>query len=460
MLPPFLQGGEIMEAVLWEIIEFGCEWLVSYAFAEAVKNGVANPDENTKVEVGDIVAGVGYYNFVNSDNQLILKSADYSLSSKLTDNYVVIDAPDFYYSYHVADGTAALRLNSYYANNGYALQLRGYYSSFYFNGEPSPRFVDSLILKSGDIPVYEANNLQSQTGYNALQITAPGVKFTTVSGTHNFAPDAVYLPISGQNLSYNEIKPYIVDWYNNQDPSETITIDDLPTWEDILYPTEETETESNNSGGECGCGDTYIYVNADGSLTLNNDISGDMPINIDNNADLSLSINAATGAFGAGAIVVDPDANINLNAGAFGASAFGAGAITGDINFSGDVTFEQSGEITNNYYYIGTSEPTEPQETEQPFTIDYDEILSEGELESILNQETYVLMPIETNEFTDLQIVETLPGEIQNLPAELVVTSNEVVNYGSQIVSDLGLTPVYAPLLVFSFVCYVLRGCA
>lgn len=129
--------------------------------------------------------------------------------------------------------------------------------------------------------------------------------------------------------------------------------------------------------------------------------------------------------------------------------------------------------ITNNYPQFnitiptwqdvqGETEPTE-EETENGgcgCNIDYDEILSEGELESILNQETYELLPIETSDFTDIEIVETLPGQIQNLPVELVTTSNSVVDYGSQVVSELGLTPVYAPLLVFSLVCYILRGCA
>lgn len=106
------------------------------------------------------------------------------------------------------------------------------------------------------------------------------------------------------------------------------------------------------------------------------------------------------------------------------------------------------------------TEPTEPETGSGCCQPDYDEILSEDELESILNGETYELIPVETDIFEDLQVAETLPGQIQNLPAELVATSNSVVDYGSQVVSELGLTPVYAPLLVFSLICYILRGCA
>lgn len=105
-----------------------------------------------------------------------------------------------------------------------------------------------------------------------------------------------------------------------------------------------------------------------------------------------------------------------------------------------------------------STEPTEPETSACGCKIDYDEILSEDELESILNQETFQLSTIETME-TDIYLPETLPAQIDNLPVELVVTSNSVVDYGSQLITDVGLTPVYAPLMVFSLVCYILRGC-
>lgn len=104
------------------------------------------------------------------------------------------------------------------------------------------------------------------------------------------------------------------------------------------------------------------------------------------------------------------------------------------------------------------TEPTEPETSACGCKIDYDEILSEDELESILTQETFQLATLAETE-TDIYSPETLPAQIDNLPAELVVTSNSVVDYGSQMISELGLTPVYAPLMVFSLICYILRGC-
>lgn len=253
--------------------------------------------------------------------------------------------------------------------------------------------------------------------------------------------------------------------------------------------TESTEPETDTSCCNCNCGDTIIYVNADGTVTISNSVSGDYTLNIDNNADLSVQIQALAGAFGAGAIVVDPDAEINITAGAgaFGAGAFGAGAIvapnvdvngsvdvgdiSGEVNLNvsdvnleisgGDVNIDQSGStITNNYNttnnYYGTTEPVEP---EQPFTIDYNEILSEGELESILNQETYEIIELHTETEQQIELPETIPGTIAPLPNEVVATSGTIFNYGNDIITDLGLLPVYAPLSIFSIICYILRGC-
>lgn len=218
----------------------------------------------------------------------------------------------------------------------------------------------------------------------------------------------------------------------------------------------ETETETDTSSCcSCACGDTTIYVNADGSLTLQNDVSGNFDLAINNDADLALNVNAAAGAFGAGAVVVDPDAEVNITAGAgaFGAGAFGAGAIVApnvdingsvdigdisgevnlnvsDVNFdlsAGDVNIDQSGatnnntynNTTNNYYY-GTTESAE--DPVEPFTIDYDEILGESELESILNQETYEIPEIES-------ISETILIDIEDLVVEDDTEYKEILEF-------------------------------
>lgn len=415
-------------------------------------------DGETPIMWGQIVSGTANLYYYDDNGARTVETGHYYFSSNVTDGYPIFDS-EHVKVYAVKTGSSgnAPRIDVW-TNQSSGNPIYGWDGGDYFTQSVEINGI-SAGTRGREIAIYSAASsypsfsFDGTGGGNYSWYYQLGSNAQTILSTKSGTTAQVYLPsLAGQQKSFNDVRTDIINYLNTQiSTGETLNPDDLPDWKDITG-----ETEEETGGGSCGCGDTFITVNADGSLTLNNDISGDMPINIDNNADLSLSINAAAGAFGAGSIVVDPDANINLNAGAFGAGAFGAGAITGDFNFSGDVTFEQSGEITNNYYYL--ADPTE--ETEQPFTIDYNEILSEGELESILNQETYELLPIQTEEFTDLEIVESLPGTIQNLPSEVVATSNQAVNYGSQIVSELGLAPIYAPLLVFSFTCFVLRGCA
>lgn len=305
----------------------------------------------------------------------------------------------------------------------------------------------------------------------------------------------IYVPIDGATqYTYDDAMNIILPALQVQFPD--LTVNDFKTEYDIVYGESETETETE-TGGCCGCDCTTIYVNADGSLTLNNDITGNMPINIDNNADLSLSVNAAAGAFGAGAIVVDPDANINLDAGAFGAGAFGAGAIvnpnvsvsgnvdvgdiSGEVNVNaseitisgGDVNIDQSGATNNNTYnntynnyYYGSTEPVEP---EQPFTIDYDEIISEGEMESILTQETYDIPEYETEFFKQREAerrgakqketdffddVEEIPTELTGAP-DFVVDS---VKTGWNMLQDWGVSSFFVGCATVCAIWKVIHG--
>lgn len=83
----------------------------------------------------------------------------------------------------------------------------------------------------------------------------------------------------------------------------------------------------------------------------------------------------------------------------------------------------------------GETEPTE--ETGQSISIDYDEILSEDELESILTQETYEIPEYDTEFFTQRETdifddVEELPTELQDAPnfiVDSVKTGWDILQY-------------------------------
>lgn len=47
---------------------------------------------------------------------------------------------------------------------------------------------------------------------------------------------------------------------------------------------------------------------------------------------------------------------------------------------------------------------------------------------------------------------------MEDLPAEITQLSAVVAQESTQFIDDLGLTSVYAPLAVFTIVCFILRG--
>lgn len=101
------------------------------------------------------------------------------------------------------------------------------------------------------------------------------------------------------------------------------------------------------------------------------------------------------------------------------------------------------------------TEATEPDY--QPFSIDYNEILSEDELESILSQETYQLDS--QYHYSDNFPIETIPEEIETISPNISGAITATVNIGSDIISTTGLAPIYVPLAIFSIICYIIRGC-
>lgn len=476
------------EALILALIRAVCEAFADEAYRQMTSAGL-HVGGDTIVSYGVYVVGTGQYDCTwTSDFSSFTETCVFHLSdSYLSD----VSSIPFVSGEHVEwfvggeGATAAESILSIVNSSYYSLKLDTVGYSYYcvINGGGASQSVPAgsyvFISTSAPTPNYYVNpsgggDRPSGTDPQIVQITS--IISTSSQTVSSGYPDAVYVPVpSGGTITYNDYRQYVIEWANNRYDLR-LTINDAPEFSEFYEI--ETESESEAHTG-CCCDCTTIYVNADGSLTLTNEISGDMPINIDNNADLSLNVTAAAGAFGAGAIVIDPDANINIDASAFASGAFGAGAIVSpdvsvsgsveigdisgevslnasDISISGgDINIDQSGStITNNYYY----DPSEPEK--EPFTIDYDEILSESELESILNQETYDIV-ISTDSNDVISVSDTIPdnvGELILLPSEVVSASSAVVGYGSQIISDLGLMPIYAPLALFSCFCWMIRG--
>lgn len=459
-----------------------------YVVSECEANGI-EANANTEANYSTYVSGDFEYNWRTPDGTTI-ETMPFTLSSGMSDLEVVgnstirwlagvydSDTPDITVQQVGNDIDIRTTAQMHLYINGNLVDVSNFITSScrISSGYQATYGYDS----SGTYYYYPNDTIYGRSVIGHLS----GVRATSNQTLSNNYPDAVYIPApSTGTISYNDYILQIIDWTTINYPDLNITIDDLPSWAELASET-ETETES-----ECCCNcNTTIYVNADGSLTIQNDISGDFDLSINNDADLSLNINAAAGAFGAGAIVIDPDAEINITAGAgaFGAGAFGAGAIVSpDVNISGDlsvgdisgevnlqvsevsfdvsggdINIDQSGStVTNNYNttnnYYGTTEPIEPDE---PFTIDYDEILSEGELESILTQETYDIDTFPTDFIDgDNLILPSKPAE-DYLPVAMQATP-DLLNAFSDLIVDTGCSSFYFPLGIFSVLCYCIRG--
>ena len=416
------------------------------------------------------IEGVGYWYFSESNGIYSPYVSPGSLCYLLYMYPSGSPSPLYELNYHPEGGTTQ-NLSSMGFNNQYVI--------FNTNGLAYYRYDSNGVL----MPVSKIGNnvVLSGTYYSSKGYLLTN---TSLNGDNNTTK--ISIPIDpSETYSYDEFRNTMESWIDDINPSldEPLDIDDILPLTYSEYASEPTEpTEDTSCGCSCHC-QTTINVDAQGNVTLNND--GDVvSLSIQNDADMALNLTAAAGAFGAGAIVIDPDANINLAAGAFGAGAFGAGAIanvdvdgniviSGDADFSGsvsigasevsfsggDINIDQSGGTNYNTYnnYYGSTEQ-DPEEPEQAFTIDYDEILGEDELESILNQETYELATFPTESDFEIDTIETFPVQIAPLPSEVVTSASALVDYGSNVISDVGFLPVYTPLALFSFACYVLRG--
>ncbi len=461
-----------------------------YVVSECEANGI-DANANTEANYSTYVSGEFEYNWITPDGTTI-ETMPFTLSSGMSDLEVIGNS-----------GTAIRWLAGVYDSDtpdvtvqqvGNDVDIRTTAQMhLYINGNlvnVSNYITSSCRISSSYQATYGYNNNGTYYYYPNDGVYGRSVigHLSDVHATSNQTlsnnyPDAVYIPApSTGTISYNDYILQVVDWTTINYPDLNITINDLPSWAELAS---ETETETESECCSCNC-NTTIYVNADGSLTLQNDISGDFDLSINNDADLSLNINAAAGAFGAGAVVIDPDAEINITAGAgaFGAGAFGAGAIvspnvsvsgnvdvgdiSGEVNLNasdisfdisgGDVNIDQSGatnnntyNTTNNYYY----DPSEPEQ--EPFSIDYNEILSEGELESILIQETYDIDTFPTDFIDgDNLILPSKPTE-DYLPVAIQATP-DLLNAFSDLIVDTGCSSFYFPLGIFSVLCYCIRG--
>lgn len=109
---------------------------------------------------------------------------------------------------------------------------------FDFGHDYAPSNALRVLLPSSPLNVQIMNGNTSSPQYSG-KITSPAdIKYTTSSILHNRVPSAPYVPLNG-DYSYDDIRALVVNEYNEENPSETISESDFPDFDE--YETESHE---------------------------------------------------------------------------------------------------------------------------------------------------------------------------------------------------------------------------
>lgn len=206
-----------------------------------IKLSVPNATSNTPVYWGDVLSGTTYFYYIDDSGNRSFNSGNFYFNTSVSQNYIIYSSEKYSVS-GVATGSGGLP----FLNSGSSsTTLNGGGGSKYLIDVPtwSGVYYNNLIVYNtynANIPTLRQSSPPAGGSTWSLGSTNGNVyHYTTDNSVHNSSPSTPYLPVSGQNMSYDDIRAYVVNEYNTQNPSETITIDDLPEFEEA--------TESNVS---------------------------------------------------------------------------------------------------------------------------------------------------------------------------------------------------------------------
>jgi hypothetical protein len=204
-------------------------------------------DGDTPIYWGSVASGRAYYYWVDADGVRSMHSGTYYFDTGRAQSYSIFSSPDFtVYGVKNDNTSGVISLSSY--SNGINLYGGVWdYKCSLDNGDSYAQQYGSVSIAYSryDYPIYYQNP-SSGTQFNSMFAKDNGgseISYTNLATLHRDFPNVPYIPVSG-NKTYNDIRNYIVNQYNNQNPEETITTDDLPDIDGNL-PTEESTTETD-----------------------------------------------------------------------------------------------------------------------------------------------------------------------------------------------------------------------
>lgn len=202
---------------------------------------------DTPMYWGNVISGTAYYYYIDENAVKNVEECNFYFNSQIEQDYNVIEGTHVSYTGRRKEqlGTSPVVVNG--SSTSVAVGGGGvweYYNTLSppYNGIEtgcSIRIYNNDTGLGSSTPTYNvlASPTTNTVGTKATT-NFSNISYTTVSSLHSANSNIPYLPVSGQNISYNDLRQYIVNEYNEQNPSETISINDLPAFdEDEIEPT-------------------------------------------------------------------------------------------------------------------------------------------------------------------------------------------------------------------------------
>lgn len=409
-----------------------------------------NIASDTRIVMPLICSGNGEVSYTNEYGYTQTVVGTYSFTTNLVPGHVLFDSQAM--TAVVTGGTGAVQPTTLvYHSSGstvYSISISpSLRTQLLIAGREDNPYNGTCPAYRTVLPHYIYAMQNSQVDYRGFRVVQPAI-----SNLSNDTAATVLLENAGQGQTVtpqdikNEIVYVINEKFNFElDPDEFPEID-----EETTEPTEPTEPTTDVNG-------SIVINNYDNTVfNANMDVSGDASVSVSGSVD----VNANAGAFGAGAFAAGAfgyaDIDVNLD-GEFNLNLDGTldiheinlngDATTTNNLTNGDITYNNNingGDITynNTYNYNYTLEsgaiiemPTYPM-PEIDYTIDYDEIISEGELESILSAETYSLETLDNSLLTMDNDVSLPPAKFDERAVSLAV---DTVNAGTSLLQSWGM---------------------
>lgn len=202
-----------------------------------IKVAFPDADADTEIQWGDSLSCIIEYYYKDSDNVENYYTTSFWFNSSAVPNFSPISGINNTVGFSPAESPTATTGGITSTATVCTVKSGGAYNFDFPLAYPDNNSLGLFLPEKGWVPVL-ADNKTENLLYSGRMTT---VHYTTSQSLHNRVTDAPYLPISGQSMSYNDLRQYAVDAYNEINPDFPITIYDLPEFDIEI---ESTEAES------------------------------------------------------------------------------------------------------------------------------------------------------------------------------------------------------------------------